>query len=100
MAGPGASSWAGSAVGSAGAAVLTAVATTAQVALELAGDGIAARLRQVGGVFGFLERPHVFGDFRILLGQLVHAALPRPGLIRQVSERHRGVEDVLDPAQQ
>src|SRR5262249_27054677 len=85
---------------SAGAAVLAAVATAAQVALELAGNGIAARLRQVGGVFGFLERPHILGDFRVLLSQFVYAALPRLGFIRQVSERHRSVQDVLGPAEQ
>ena len=59
----------------------------AEVALELAGDRVAARLGQVGGVLLLLERAHVLGDLGVLGGQLVDAALPGPGLLGQLAER-------------
>lgn len=40
--------------------------TAAQVALELRGDGVAARLRQLGGVLALLQLLDVFGDFAVL----------------------------------
>jgi Sulfotransferase family len=76
------------------------VAAAAQVALELAGDRVTGRLGQVGRVLGLLERAHVLGHVRVLLGELVHAAFPGPGLLRQVPLRERHVEHVLDRAQQ
>ena len=47
-----------------------------EVALELPGDGLAARLGEVGGVPGLLEGPDVVADLLVLLGELVDAALP------------------------
>ena len=76
------------------------VAAAAQVPLELAGDRVTGRLGQVGGVLGLLERAHVLGHVGVLLGELVHAAFPGPGLLRQVPLRERHVEHVLDRAEQ
>ena len=69
--------WVGSAA--AGASVVAA----AQVALELAGDRLAAGLGQVGGVLGLLELADVLADLAVLLGQLVDAVLPGPGVLGQ-----------------
>src|SRR5579859_712793 len=52
-------------------------AVAPEVALELAGDRIAARLREVHRVLGLFQGPHVVGDLGILLGELVDAAFPR-----------------------
>src|SRR6202012_2275520 len=60
-------------------ALLPGVAPAAQVPLELARDGVAGRLGQVGGVLGLFQRPHVLGDVGVLLRELVDAALPGPG---------------------
>ena len=51
------------------------VAPTLEVPLELAGDGLAGGLGELGGVAGLLERPDVLGDVLVLLGELVDAAL-------------------------
>ena len=60
---------------------------TLEVALELAGDGLAGGLGEVGGVAGLLERADVVGDVLVLLGELVDAALPGAGVLGQVAER-------------
>ena len=60
-----------------------------EVALELAGDRVAARLGQVRRVLGLLQGPHVVGDLGVLLGELVHAALPGARLLGQVGQRQR-----------
>src|SRR3954447_15795943 len=83
-----------------GSAAAGAVVAAAQVALELASDRLAARLGQLGGVLGVLELADVLRDLGVLLGQLVDAVLPRPCVLRQVAERHRHVEQLLDAAQQ
>jgi hypothetical protein len=72
----------------------------AEIALELPGDGVAARFGQVGRVLGFLERPDVVRDLGVLLRQLVDTPFPRPGLLGQVAQRQRHVQDVLDPPEQ
>ena len=72
----------------------------AQVTLELPGDRVPARLGQIGRVLGLLQRAHVVRDLGVLLGELVHAALPGPGLLGQVGQRQRDVQDVLDAAEQ
>ena len=71
-----------------------------EVALELAGDRLAAGLGEVGGVAGLLERADVVADLLVLLGQLVDAALPGPGLLGQVAERDADLEQVLELAEQ
>src|SRR6266699_4121151 len=58
-----------------------------EVALELAGDRVAARLWQVHRVLGLFQSPHVVGDLGVLLGELVHAALPGACLLGQVGQR-------------
>ena len=58
-----------------------------EVALELARDRLAAGLGQVGGVARLLERADVVGDVLVLLGELVDAALPGPGVLGQLAER-------------
>src|SRR5580658_10838635 len=75
-------------------------AVAPEVALELAGDGVAARLGQVHRVLGLLERPDVIGHFGILLREFVHSALPGARLLGQIGQRQRRVQDVLDAAQQ
>src|ERR1700737_2872700 len=75
---------------------LSGVAMAPEVALELAGDRVAARLGQVHRVLGLFQGPHVVGDLGILLGELVHPALPRARLLGQVGQRQRYVQDVLD----
>jgi hypothetical protein len=63
-----------------------AVVAAAEVALELAGDRLSARLGQVGGVLGVLELADVLGDLAVLLRELVDAVLPGPGVLRQLPE--------------
>ena len=75
------------------------VAAAAQVTLELAGDRVAGRLGQVGGVLGLFQRPHVVGDVGVLLGELVHATLPGTRLFGKLGLRQRHVQDVLEGAQ-
>src|SRR4051794_15075624 len=58
---------------------------TAQVALELLGDGVAARLGQVGGVLGLLEALDVLGHLGVGRGQLVDAALPGVGVLVELT---------------
>ena len=60
-------------------------AAPAQVALELLGDGVAARLRQVGGVLGLLEALDVLGDLGVRGRQLVDAALPGAGVLVELA---------------
>ena len=79
---------------------LPGAAVAPEVALEFAGDRVAARLGQVHRVLGLFEGAHVVGDLGVLLGQLVHAALPGARLLGQVGQRQRRVQDVLDAAQQ
>src|SRR6478736_8632499 len=81
------------------AAGLVVVAAT-QVALELARDRVAARLGQLGGVLGLLERLDVLGDLLVGLRELVDAALPRPGVLLEVAVGHRDAEQRLDAAEQ
>ena len=76
------------------------LAAALQVPLELAGDGLAGGLGELGGVAGLLERPHVLGDVLVLLGELVDAALPGAGVLGQVAERDADLEQVLDAAEQ
>ena len=71
-----------------------------EVALELAGDRVAGRLGQVGGVARLLERPDVVGDVLVLLGELVDAALPGAGVLGQVAEGDAHLEQVLELAEQ
>src|SRR5690606_40600711 len=54
----------------------SALAAAAEVALELAGDRLAAGLGELGGVLGLLQAAHVAGDVGVLGGQLVDAVLP------------------------
>src|SRR6266851_2974877 len=84
----------------AGAAEFSPVAAAPQVALELAGDGIAARLGQVRRVLGLFKRPDVLCHLGILLGELVDPALPGACLLGKVGERQRHVENILDPPQE
>src|SRR5580704_10907929 len=79
---------------------LSGAAVAPEVALELAGDRVAARLGQVHRVLGLFQGAHVVGDLGILLGELVHASLPGARLLGQVGQRQRYVQDVLDAAQQ
>ena len=79
---------------------VTTVVAAAQVPLELARDGVAAGLGQVGGVPGLLQRPHVVGHLVVVVGQLVDTALPRQRLLLEVAGRDGQVERVLDCAQQ
>ena len=76
------------------------VAATLEVALELAGDGLAGGLGELGGVAGLLEGPDVLGDVLVLLGELVDPALPGAGVLGQVAEGDAHLEEVLDPAEQ
>ena len=71
-----------------------------EVALELPGDRLAARLGQLGGVLGLLEVADVLRDVLVLLGELGDAALPGPGLLGQVAERDADLEQVLDLGEQ
>src|SRR5690606_10491974 len=89
-----------SGISGAGRGSAAAGVPAAQVALELAGDRVAARLGQLGGVLLLLERADVVGDLGVLLGELVDAVLPRAGLLRQLAERDGDVQEVLDAAQQ
>ncbi len=74
--------------------------SAAEVALELAGDRLAGRLRRLGQVLGLLERADVLRDLGVLRRQLVDAALPGAGVLGQVTERDGDVEQVLDVAEQ
>ena len=71
-----------------------------QVALELAGDRLAARLGQLGGVLGLLELVDVLGDLRVLGRELVDAVLPRDGVVGQLAQRDRLAEQLLDAGEQ
>src|SRR5260370_34400207 len=82
------------------AARLSGPAMAPEVALELAGNRVAAGLRQVHRVLRLFESPYLGGDLGILLGERRHAALPGSRLLGQIGQRQRGVKDVLDPAQQ
>lgn len=60
-------------------ALYSAVAVTvaaAEITLELRGDGVAARLRQLGGVLALLKLLDVLGHLGVLGRQLVHAVFP------------------------
>ena len=61
-----------------------------QVALELSGNGVATGLWQLGGVLLLLQLRDVLGDFGVVGGQLVDAALPGARQLRQVAEIERG----------
>ena len=76
------------------------VSAALEVPLELAGDGLAGGLGELGGVAGLLEGPDVLGDVLVLLGELVDAALPGAGVLGEVAERDADLEEVLDPAEQ
>ena len=76
------------------------MAAAAEVTLEFPGDRVPARLGQVGRVLGLFQGAHVVGHLGVLLGQLVHAALPGPRLLRQVTEWQRRVQHVLHAAEQ
>ena len=78
-------------------AELGVVAPALQVALELAGDRLAARLREIDGVACLLELVDVVGNLIVLRCQLIDAGLPGARLLGEVAERHRDVEQVLDP---
>src|SRR5690606_28814800 len=67
---------------------------------ELPGDRLAGGLGEVRGVTGLLERADVVGDVLVLLGELVHAALPGPGVLGEVAERDAALEQVLELADQ
>src|SRR3954452_16471493 len=71
-----------------------------EVALELAGDRLAAGLGELGGVLALLEVADVLGDVLVLLGQLGDAPLPGAALLGQVAERDAGLQQVLDLAEQ
>ena len=71
-----------------------------EVALELPRDRLAGRLGEVRGVAGLLQRADVVGDVLVLLGELVDAALPGPGVLGQVAERDAALEQVLELAEQ
>ena len=80
--------------------VSPSVPAPAQVALELLGDRVAARLGQVGGVLGLLEALDVLGDLGVGGRELVDAALPRVRVLVELAVRDRAVEQVLEPADQ
>ena len=61
----------------------------AQVALELAGDRVAAGLGQLGLRLALLERAHVLGDVGVAGGQLVDLALPGAGPLDQIAAAAR-----------
>src|SRR5713101_4829969 len=65
-----------------------------EVALELAGDRVTARLGQVHRVLGLFQGTHVVGDLGILVGELVHPTLPGAPLLGPVGQRQRHVQDV------
>ena len=77
-----------------------AALAAAEVALELGRDRVAAGLGQLGGVLLLLQRGDVLGDLGVLGGQLVDAALPGPGQLRQLAEVERHVEQLLQLGQQ
>src|SRR4051794_23704443 len=83
-----------------GSTQLAGVLPALEVALELARDRLAARLGKVGGVLGLLEAADVLRDVLVLLGQLLDAALPGPGLLGEVAQRDGHLEDVLDLGEQ
>ena len=76
------------------------VAAAAEVALELAGDRVAVGLGEVDLGGALLERPHVLDDLVVLAGHLVDGLDPVLGLLGQRAQRHRELEDLLDPLQQ
>src|SRR5680860_1888201 len=75
-------------------------AAALEVPLELAGDGFATGLGQLGRVARLLERPHVVANLFVLLGELVHATLPGLCLLRQVAARDAHLEQLLDLTEQ
>src|SRR5664279_2634065 len=82
-------------------ALARAGATTTQVALELGGDGFARRgLQRLVCFLTLLESPDVLGNLFVLRGDLGNFCLPFVGLLRQRTERHLDVQDLLDPVQQ
>src|SRR4051795_9289065 len=71
-----------------------------EVALELPGDRLAARLGQLGCVLALLEVADVLSDVLVLLGELRDAALPGTTVLGQVTQRDAGLEQVLDLTEQ
>ncbi len=71
-----------------------------QVPLELLRDRLARRLGQLGGVLRLLELVDVLGDLGVVGRELVHAVLPRRGVLGEVAERHRLARERLDAVQQ
>src|SRR5699024_968282 len=61
------------------------LAPSTQVAFELLGDRVPARLRQFRGVLGALQCRDVLGDVLVRAGQLVHATFPRPCLLLELT---------------
>jgi hypothetical protein len=78
----------------------TAPVPSAQIPLELTGDRLARRLRQLGGVPGLLQRLYVLRDLAVLGGQLVHAQLPGPRVLGQLAQRDPHVDEVLQAVEE
>lgn len=71
-----------------------------QVPLELPGDRLAGRLRQVRGVPRLLQRLDVLGHLAVLRGELVDAELPGAGVLGEFTERDAQVDEVLKAVEQ
>src|SRR3954452_10603260 len=71
-------------------------AAAAEVALELAGDRVAAGPGQVVLSGTLLQRADVLDDLGVLVGHLVDGLDPVVGLLRQRAHRHGELEDLLD----